>query len=129
MPKHILVVDDDPDIRQVLQDRLQSYGYAVETAADGWAALRALAHSTPSGIFLDLRMPGMDGVEVLGRIRSRFPSIPVIIATAAGATEQATITTRAGAQAWLRKPFDPLQIKQIADQWLADSRASNESVA
>ena len=129
MPKHILVVDDDPDIRQVLQDRLQSYGYAVETAADGWAALRSLAHTTPSGIFLDLRMPGMDGLEVLERIRSRFPSIPVIIATAAGATEQATITTRAGAQAWLRKPFDPLQIKQIADHWLADSRASNESVA
>ncbi|MDH4236300.1 MAG: response regulator [Nitrospira sp.] len=129
MPKHILVVDDDPDIRQILQDRLDSYGYLTETVADGWAAIRALERNTPSGIFLDLRMPGMDGLEVLGHIRDLLPSIPVIIATAAGTPEQVNVTIRAGAQAWLRKPFDTLQIKQVADRWFANPHVLNESVA
>ena len=119
MPKHILVVDDDPDIRQVLQDRLQSYGYAVETAADGWAAIQALEHITPSGIFLDLRMPGMDGLEVLGHIRDLLPSIPVVIITAASAPEQVLRAMSAGAQTCILKPFDTSQIKQIAERWFA----------
>src|SRR5512147_1615162 len=109
MPKHILVVDDDPDIRQVLQDRLQSYGYAVDTASDGWAALRALARTTPSGIFLDLRMPGMDGSEVLEHIRLQLPSIPVVIITAASAPEQVIRAISAGAQTCILKPFDTSQ--------------------
>lgn len=129
MAKHILVVDDDPDIRQILQDRLESYGYLTETAADGWAAIRSLERSTPGGIFLDLRMPGMDGFELLGHIRGLFPSIPVIIATAAGTPEQVNVTIRAGAQAWIRKPFDTLQIKHLADRWFADPREVNERVA
>ena len=119
MPKHILVVDDDPDIRQVLQDRLQSYGYVVDTAANGWAALRALARTTLSGIFLDLRMPGMDGLEVLEHIRFQLPSIPVVIITAAGAPEQAIRAISAGAQTCILKPFDTSQIKQIAEHWFA----------
>lgn len=121
MPKHILVVDDDPDIRQILQDRLESYGYLTETVADGWAAIRALERSTPSGIFLDLRMPGMNGLEVLGRIRAFLPSIPVIIATAAGASEQVNCAINAGAQTCLLKPFDTLTIKQVADRWFTNS--------
>jgi CheY-like chemotaxis protein len=121
MPKHILVVDDEPDIRQVLQDRLQSYGYAVDTAADGWAALRALARTTPSGIFLDLRMPGMDGLEVLEHIRHQLPSIPVVIITAAGAPEQVIRAISAGAQTCILKPFDTSQIKQTAEHWFATS--------
>jgi two-component system, response regulator, stage 0 sporulation protein F len=119
MPTHILIVDDDPDIRQVLQDRLESYGYVAETAADGWAAIRALERRTPNGIFLDLRMPGMDGLEVLGRIRALLPSIPIIIATAAGASEQVNCAISAGAQTCLLKPFDTPQIKQVAERWFA----------
>src|SRR3989304_10582910 len=106
MKKRILVVDDDPDIRQVLQDRLESYGYLVETAADGRAALKKLERLVPSGVFLDIRMPGMDGLEVLGQIRDRHPSIPVVIVTAASARENVISAIRAGAQAYLLKPFD-----------------------
>ncbi|MBH0177978.1 MAG: response regulator, partial [Nitrospira sp.] len=111
--------DDDPDIRQVLQDRLQSYGYEVDTAADGWAAIQALECTTPSGIFLDLRMPGMDGLEVLGHIRHLLPSIPVVIITAAGAPEHVLRAISAGAQTCILKPFDISQIKQIVDRWFA----------
>lgn len=116
--KPILVVDDDPDIRQVLQDRLESYGYVVETAADGRAALEKLERLTPRGVFLDIRMSGMDGLEVLARIRDRYPEVPVVIITAASAGEKVTSAIRAGARAYLLKPFDTAQLRYIAECWL-----------
>jgi CheY-like chemotaxis protein len=118
MQKPVLVVDDDPDIRQVLQDRLESYGYPVETASDGRTALEMLEWLTPRGVFLDIRMPGMDGLEVLSRIRERHPAIPVVIITAASAGEKVISAIRAGAQAYLLKPFDTSHIKQVAEYWL-----------
>ena len=117
MPSHILVVDDDPDIRHILRERLESYGYLVETAADGPAAIEQLEHLTLSGIFLDIRMPGMNGIEVLARIRARSLTIPVVIVTAAGTAELANASLQAGAQACLFKPFDQAQIKHVADRW------------
>ena len=117
MRKHILVVDDDPDIREVLRDRLESYGYLVETAADGRAALEKMERLTPSGVLLDIRMPGMDGLEVLGQIRDRHPSMPVVIVTAASAREDVIAAMRAGAQAYLLKPFDTPQIRHVAERW------------
>lgn len=117
MPQHILVVDDDPDIRQILQDRLESYGYLVETASDGHAAIEKLEQFTPCGVFLDIRMPGMDGIEVLGRIRARHHTISVVIVTAAGGTGFAHSPIHTTAQAYLLKPFDTPQIRQIVEQW------------
>ncbi len=117
MRKPILVVDDDPDIGQVLQDRLESYRYLVETAADGRAALEKLERLTPCGVFLDIRMPGIDGVEVLGQIRDLHPSVPVVIVTAASARENVTLAIHAGAQGYLLKPFDAVQITHVAERW------------
>ena len=117
MPSHILVVDDDPDIRHILQERLESYGYRVETAADGPSAIEQLEHLTLSGIFLDIRMPGMDGIQVLARIRARSLTIPVVMVTAAGTAELANASLQAGAQACLFKPFDQTQIKHVVETW------------
>lgn len=119
MPSYILVVDDDPDIRHILQERLESYGYLVQTAADGPAAIEQLEHLTFSGIFLDIRMPGMDGIQVLARIRARSLTIPVVIVTAAGTAELANASIQAGAQACLYKPFDQAQIKQVVERWFS----------
>ena len=129
MRTRILVVDDDPDIRQVLQERLESYGYLVETAADGRAALKTLERLTPSGVFLDIRMPGIDGLEVLGQIRALHPSVPVVMVTAASARENVTLAIRAGAQDYLLKPFDAAQIKHVAERWFPvciESRGPNK---
>lgn len=117
MPSYILVVDDDPDIRHILRERLESYGYLVETAADGPAAIEKLEQLTLSGIVLDVRMPGMDGIQVLARIRARSLTIPVVIATAAGSTDLANASLQAGAQACLFKPFDQGQIKHVVERW------------
>ena len=117
MPSYILVVDDDPDIRYILRERLESYGYLAETVSDGPAALKQLQHFTLSGIFLDIRMPGMDGIQVLARIRACSLTIPVVIVTAAGTAELANASLQAGAQACLFKPFDQAQIKHVVEQW------------
>ncbi|MCP9438892.1 MAG: response regulator [Nitrospira sp.] len=122
--QHILVVDDDPDIRQILQDRLESYGYLVDTAADGPTALQKLNRLTPHCVFLDLLMPGMDGTEVLRRIKAWDRSIKVIIVTAAVATEMASATISKAAHAYLPKPFDSPQLKYIVEQWLECPPAS-----
>lgn len=74
----ILLVDDEPTIRVVLSAVLESQGYFVESAEDGFAALRKIRSSLPDLIISDLRMPNMNGFELLGIVRKDFPQIPVI---------------------------------------------------
>ncbi|MCP9470397.1 MAG: response regulator [Nitrospira sp.] len=125
--QHILVVDDDPDIRQILQDRLESYGYLVDTAADGPTALEKLNRLAPRGVFLDIRMPGMDGIEVLRRIKARDRSTAVIIVTAVSDEDAAPSPTRKAAHAYLLKPFDLPKLKHIVEQCF-ERRTESESV-
>jgi CheY-like chemotaxis protein len=82
MPQHILVVDDDPDICDVLWDRLESYGYPVEVAVDGRVALFSINQAVPRGLILDIQMPHIDGLEVLRQTRARHPLLPIIVITA-----------------------------------------------
>ena len=114
MPKRILVVDDDPDIRQVLLDRMSSFGYVVETAIDGREALDALRQGGFDGMLLDMRMPEIDGLEVLRRTRESHPGLPVVVVT--GMQQQAARAVVEGARAYLLKPFDVSQLKQVVKQ-------------
>jgi CheY-like chemotaxis protein len=75
----ILIVDDDPDLREVGQLLLESQGYEVLAASDGFEALLALRRSMPDIIISDLSMPNMNGFELLSVVRRRFPMIPVIV--------------------------------------------------
>lgn len=76
--KKILLVDDEPNIRLVLSAVLDRSGYAVEVAEDGFAALRTIQRSKPDLVITDLRMPNMNGFELLSVIRTRYPEIPTI---------------------------------------------------
>lgn len=116
-PKRILVVDDDPDIRQVLLDRMSSFGYMVETAIDGREALDALRRGGFDGMLLDMLMPGIDGFEVLRRTRESHPDLPVVVVTALSVQQQAAQAVAEGAQAYLLKPFDASQLKQVVKQY------------
>ncbi|MCS6896598.1 MAG: response regulator [Nitrospira sp.] len=126
--KHVLVVDDDPDIRQILQDRLEFYGYAVETASDGLTALEKLNRFVPHCVFLDILMPGMDGMEVLRRIKAQNGSPAVVIVTAAAAMEIALAIIHRAAHAYLLKPFDLPQLKQIIEQCLEQTTTSEPAL-
>jgi CheY-like chemotaxis protein len=114
--KRILVVDDDPDIRQVLLDRMSSFGYVVETAIDGRQALDALRRGGFDGMLLDMRMPEIDGLEVLRRTRVSHPDLPVVVVTAMSVQRQAAQAVAEGARAYLLKPFDAPQLKQVVEQ-------------
>ena len=82
--KRILVVDDEEAIRQLYQEELSEAGYQVELAADGAEALRKVEKARPDLMTIDIRMPGMDGIELLGRVRETHRDLPIIICTAYG---------------------------------------------
>jgi signal transduction histidine kinase/ActR/RegA family two-component response regulator len=125
---HILVVDDDPDIRQLLQDRLRAKGYRVQSAVDGVRALEAVRAETFEGIILDIGIPSMDGMDVLRQIRIWDQQIPIVMVTASGAKELAVRAIGMGAQAYMLKPFDVDELQRVADYWFRPyERSSSES--
>ncbi|WP_028079372.1 sigma 54-interacting transcriptional regulator [Solimonas soli] len=107
MPRHhILLVDDDAKLLRVLTLRLEAEGYGVIAAADGNEALQRLEETKPQMVLADLRMPGLDGVELLTRIQGRHPSLPVAILSAHGDIPDAVRATHAGAVDFITKPVD-----------------------
>lgn len=104
----ILVVDDDPSVRALLRDVLELEGHTVTDAVDGYAALRAVAAERPDCVVLDVVMPGMDGHEVLGRLRatSGGRELPVVMLTAAADDDTAWRGWSGGVDRVLGKPFD-----------------------
>ncbi len=117
--KRLLVVDDDPDIRQLLVDRLSADGYAVTTAVDGTQALQAIQQGKFSGVLLDIGMPRVDGLEVLRQVRQSNQQLPIVIITAAESKDLAVRSISLGAQAYVLKPFDPKELEQVVGHWFA----------
>lgn len=117
MAKRILIVDDDPDIRQVLLDRLESYGYAVNTAGNGREALELLKRQRFDGMLLDIHMPEIDGMEVLRRTREDHPALPVVMISASAPQSQAVKARDAGARDYLLKPIYPEALLQVVRRW------------
>ena len=116
MADHILVVEDSAPIRRLVEICLRDLGPAVVTAADGPAGLQAALDDTPSLIVLDIGLPGMDGWEVLGRLRSDPTGrhVPVLILTAHANEEDRFRTGIDGADAFMTKPFDPNDLLSVA---------------
>jgi DNA-binding response OmpR family regulator len=102
--RRLLVVDDDDDIRLLLEELLRGAGYAVETAVDGRAALRAFHEHPADLVVLDLSMPDLDGFETLERLRD-LSDAPVILLTARGGEIDKVRGFRAGADDYVVKPF------------------------
>jgi CheY-like chemotaxis protein len=116
--KPILVVDDEKNIRLTLSQSLESLGFPIQTAVNGEEALQKLEEAEFGLLLLDLKMPGMDGMEVLHRVRDRWPTIPVIIITAHGTIEFAVDAMKLGAVDFIQKPFSPREIRELVLQVL-----------
>ena len=101
----ILVVDDDPPIRRMLERTLAAEGYAVRTAADGGAALAAIEKSVPDLVVLDVAMPGVDGLAVARRLRAKGLGVPILMLTARDGVPDRVAGLDAGADDYLVKPF------------------------
>ncbi len=109
-PELVMVVDDDPSQRVLVERWLQRAGYEVETFADGESCIAGLARFLPSAICLDLHMPGLGGMETLSRIKSTHPRLPVIILTVDDDVETVVAATKHGAYDYLVKPISQAKL-------------------
>jgi len=108
----LLLVDDDPDLLKLISLRLTSAGYRVRTAESGEAALATMAVTRPALVITDLRMPGMDGLQLFETVHRQHPTMPVIILTAHGTIPDAVSATQRGVFGFLTKPFDSQDLLQ-----------------
>lgn len=108
--KKILVVDDEESIRELYRAELSDEGYEVDLAADGREALRRLDAFRPDLVTLDIKMPGIDGIEILRRIREKNATIPVILVSAFGEFKQDFNTW--ASDAYIVKSHDPTELKE-----------------
>jgi two-component system, NtrC family, nitrogen regulation response regulator NtrX len=102
----ILIVDDEEPIRDILRQLFEYEGHAVEEASSGAEALQRIEEVRPDLVFLDVKMPGMDGIDALGRLRERMPGLHVIMISGHGTIDTAVEATRRGAYDFLEKPLD-----------------------
>jgi DNA-binding response OmpR family regulator len=109
MVRKVLVIDDDPSVRMLVCDVLSAYGYEASSAEDGFAGLRAIAADRPDCVVLDVMMPGLDGHEVLNRIRASDVGndLPVVMLTAAADDDHAWQAWTEGVDYFIAKPFEP----------------------
>ncbi len=108
----ILLVDDDPDLLKLISLRLTSAGYRVRTVESGETALAAIAVRRPAVVVTDLRMPGIDGLQLFDAINRQHAGLPVLILTAHGTIPDAVAATQRGVFGFLTKPFDSQELLQ-----------------
>ena len=127
--EHILVVDDEANIRTILTYLLEQEGFTVDHAADGQSALDLMRDSCPDLVILDVMMPGLDGLQVLASMRGHFQThnIPVILLTAKGDTFHRVQGLREGANDYLVKPFVPQELILRVRNMLQFSRTQRDA--
>jgi DNA-binding NtrC family response regulator len=123
----ILVVDDEANARSALVELLREEGYSVEGAADGFKALGKLPEHAPDLVLTDLKMPGMDGIDLLKKIHEYDPSIAVVMMTAFGAVETAVAAMRAGASDYLTKPVNVVEMSLVVAREIEQRRLRAEA--
>ena len=123
----VLVVDDDPDIRELVRELLERAGYQVAAAADGREGLRALYASPPDLVLLDVNMPLLDGWQVLERIRD-LTDVPVIMLTARAAELEKVRGLKGGADDYVTKPFGRQELLARVEAQLRRSGGRRETV-
>ena len=110
MGQHVLVVDDDPTVSDVVRRYLEHADFGVTLASDGAAALDAVASRRPDLVVLDLMLPGIDGLDVCRRLRERDPVLPIVMLTALGDEADRVVGLSLGADDYVTKPFSPREL-------------------
>jgi len=117
----ILVVDDEVNVRRVLGAMLEQAGYRTARASSGEEALQLVRSQDPDLVLTDLKMSGMDGLDLLRHLRADFPEIPVVLLTAHGTVETAVEAMKRGAHDFLTKPFDKQRVLEIMGKALGEA--------
>jgi DNA-binding response OmpR family regulator len=122
----ILIVDDEKNIRMTISQALADMGVQTDTAVNGEEALSKLKDTDFGLVLLDLRMPGMDGMEVLAKLRTERPDIRVVIITAHGTIDSAVDAMKLGAIDFIQKPFSPKEIRDLVSKIIRRETLDNE---
>ena len=125
MAEHIprvLVVDDEEEIRKILSNILEKEGFKVITSPDGQQAMEKICFDTPDAVLLDVRMPGLSGMDVLKKIRAIDGNLPVVMVTAYADTHQVVEAMKEGAYDYLAKPFDNNEVVLIRSRALTEGK-------
>lgn len=126
-PREILIIDDCRNIRLTVQTALETDGWDVSGAADGEEGVALLETGRFRLTLLDLQLPGMDGIEVLRRIRRINPGIAVVIITAYGTVANSVEAMKLGAIDFLQKPFSPDSVRAIVREIMSQPFCSNQA--
>ncbi len=125
-PKHILVADDDPYIRELLNDFLQGEGFEVSQAASGQDVLQAIVGQSYDLILMDIRMPEMTGLEVLKQLHTKQVEVPIILMTAHSTSNIAIQATQLGAYDYITKPFELDDVLATINRYFERQRLASE---
>lgn len=113
MSKTVLLVDDEPDIRFTARFMLETEGYSLLEAATGERALELLEDTTPDAILLDIRLPGIQGWDVLSHVRQEKPDVPVVMMSAHSSGDTMKRAIDGGSTAYLLKPFKQDELLRV----------------
>ena len=123
----VLVIDDDPGVRDYMEALVSRQGYSVVAVADGEQALQTLEETQPDLVSLDVVLPGMDGLQTLSELKKRLPDVPVVMLSGHGQARNIVEAMRLGASDFLRKPFEVEEL-ELAFQKALEKRALKQEV-
>lgn len=127
--KHLLLVEDDPDIAKILADNLREEGYRVDVIADGDAALTVIAANHYDMLLLDVMLPGVDGLEICRRVRAGQVYTPIIIVSSKSSDVQRVVGLEIGADDYITKPFSLAEVVARVRALLRRAAALNRPIA
>ncbi|KPN97773.1 response regulator [Lysinibacillus sp. ZYM-1] len=116
--KRLLIVDDQQGIRLLLNEVLKKEGYVTYLAANGLEALKYADEQEMDCVLLDMKIPGMDGIEILRRLKEKFPKLPVFMMTAYGELDVVQEALNLGAIRYFTKPFDIFEVRDEVNKAL-----------
>ncbi len=122
----IMIVDDELIVRESLLTWFEKYGHEMDTAVSGLEALKKLEQKPFHILFVDIKMPGMDGLELLEQVKEDYPDIMVVIITAYGSIESAVKAMRIGASDYLLKPFKPSQLSLVMERIIRQHKITSD---
>jgi DNA-binding NtrC family response regulator len=126
--RHILIVDDEPLVRSSLSELLTLSGYTVSTAGNGKEALELLRDYTADIIITDIKMPEMDGIQLLNQVKKRHPEVPVILITGYGSIDSAVEAMKQGAYDYITKPIVDSEIKIVIERLMQQRQLQEENI-
>lgn len=122
----VLVIDDQPGIRRLLVEVLAEEGYSVVTASNGYEGVQQVKDTQPDLVLMDMKMPGMDGIETLRELKRIGQADKVIMMTAYGELELVNQAQQLGAYTYITKPFDIIKLCQMVNEQIAANGVSRQ---